>query len=486
MIQKKYFQLSASGLKNIFTTSSNDFPYIFSYSFPKSKQKENKVEKSIKPDEFKFIFGPKEIRMNRIYADFISPLVAQLHQTDPTVDSIDFTYIISKLSNHEDLFNDNFLLLLQQILNGNQIEIESNLIRPLRIFSIILKNEEIYQKVNEISSINTEELNVDSCIEMLQTDYFLNSINNFSVSFHNEKIIEFLASHFYSIEKSKIISLPKSILYSIITNEKLKLENEDSLYEFIKEIFSQTTNEIKEESSFNEIMFYEEIEFSSLSERKFNEFIENFNQNEMTGNLWKKLIQCFYSKQTSLNESEERYNKSKSSITKYPFKYNKQFEGIIYHLLEKNKDIQISASSVFDELYKPENSINFDNKQSAFYSLNISDSFLCFDFKNIKVKPSHYSIRSNNWGDENWYHLQNWVIECSNDEVEWRIIDSHQKDKSLNSRSASKTFEIQEKLNENDFYRYIRIRQTGINTSGNYELIISAIEFFGSITDLFD
>ena len=99
----------------------------------------------------------------------------------------------------------------------------------------------------------------------------MNSINNFSVSFHNEKIIEFLASHFYSIEKSKIISLPKSILYSIITNEKLKLENEDSLYSFIHQIFSNNNND---ENNVNIVQFYELVDFSSLSQKNFADFLE--------------------------------------------------------------------------------------------------------------------------------------------------------------------------------------------------------------------
>ena len=323
-MQKKSFQLSASGLKNIFTTSTICFPYIYSDSIKKYKQqeKEYKTNTAKKHDEFKFIFNKNEIRMHRFFADFISPRVSQLHQTDPTIDSIDFTYFIHKLSNHEELFDETFLSILIEILNGNKIEIESNMIRPLRILSIILGNEEIYQKINELSPTNSGKLNTDLCIEMLQTDYFLNSKNKFSLSFQNKKAIEFLSSNFFSIEKSKLICLPKPILYSIITSDKLKLENEDSLYEFIKEIFAEN-----EDESFNEIMFYEEIEFTALSENEFNDFIENFNQNEMTEILWHKFIQCFYFKQTSFNLNEKRYKPSNlSKATNYPFNYNKQFE----------------------------------------------------------------------------------------------------------------------------------------------------------------
>ena len=63
-MSSKSFILSASGLKNV----------IF-----RSIQKE---------EQFVFVIGDKEIEMNRHLAEFISPRVSHIHQTDPTINRI--------------------------------------------------------------------------------------------------------------------------------------------------------------------------------------------------------------------------------------------------------------------------------------------------------------------------------------------------------------------------------------------------------------
>ena len=46
-------------------------------------------------DEFILIFGEQKFRMKNIYAEFISPVISHLHQTDPTINTIDFGEINS-------------------------------------------------------------------------------------------------------------------------------------------------------------------------------------------------------------------------------------------------------------------------------------------------------------------------------------------------------------------------------------------------------
>lgn len=67
---------------------------------------------------------------------------------------------------------------------------------------------------------------------------------NFNISSITEKI----SSHFYQIDKKKLFNLPRPIIFSIISNEHLKTENEDSLLDFIQEIFSKS-NEDEENQS---------------------------------------------------------------------------------------------------------------------------------------------------------------------------------------------------------------------------------------------
>ena len=73
------------------------------------------------------------------------------------------------------------------------------------------------------------------------------------------------------------------------------------------------------------------------------------------------------------------------------------------------------------------------------------------------------------------------VIEGSIDGEKWKILDTRRDVKSPNKKSVTCTFEIQEKLEGNEFYQFLRIRQTGLNAANYNKLGFSCLEFFGSI-----
>ena len=64
-MSKKSFILSSEGLKNL-------------------------VQNQSYGEDFKFIFGEHEVQMKNLFAEFISPKVSQIHQSDPTITSIHF------------------------------------------------------------------------------------------------------------------------------------------------------------------------------------------------------------------------------------------------------------------------------------------------------------------------------------------------------------------------------------------------------------
>lgn len=138
--------------------------------------------------------------------------------------------------------------------------------------------------------------------------------------------------------------------------------------------------------------------------------------------------------------------------------------------------VDITASSTYSA-YLPKNATY--NSKNDFMSENIENSWLKYDFKNKKVCPTYYIIRSINACEGNG-QLMNWVIEGSNSDSsnDWTILDSRNNITSLDDRNAVQSFSIQ---NPSIFYRYLRIRQTGKNSGGNNYLKISALEYFGSI-----
>ncbi|KAK8845788.1 hypothetical protein M9Y10_020708 [Tritrichomonas musculus] len=101
-MNKKSFILSSSGLKNLVPNQSYG-------------------------EDFKFIFAEHEIQMKNLFAEFISPYVSQIHQSDPTISSIHFSNTNStKRSkiNHLSKLNEKIFSLFESISQGDSINID--------------------------------------------------------------------------------------------------------------------------------------------------------------------------------------------------------------------------------------------------------------------------------------------------------------------------------------------------------------------------
>ena len=110
---------------------------------------------------------------------------------------------------------------------------------------------------------------------------------------------------------------------------------------------------------------------------------------------------------------------------------------------------------------------------NSWFTKNEPNSWICFDFKDKTVSLTKYSLKSDGW---RWNHLIQWVIEGSNDGGSWEELDSRNT-QDLNGNSITKTYDCQSMRSKS--YRYLRLRQTGKNSSGWDYLRLSEIEFFG-------
>lgn len=279
-MSQKSFILSASGLKNIVTISKDGGAYLCS---SKSGGEDIKDD-----DIFRFILGDHEIRINRILADFISPRVSQIHSADPTINYIDLSSIIKNFPKSEEVFTPDMINIFLQLASGDSVEVDVEMSHKLRILSILLENQEIYDKMNEIYPIKDDETNIESIIKYLQYFGCYKNFDSCHTSFNNKSMIDLVSSKFYSIDQSSLLRLSNPVLYSIISSDQLKLKNEDSLLDFINQIFSVNEND-NGDSGLNKTAFYELIDFSELSENKFKEFVDNFNPSELSTALWQKL-----------------------------------------------------------------------------------------------------------------------------------------------------------------------------------------------------
>lgn len=67
--------------------------------------------------------------------------------------------------------------------------------------------------------------------------------------------------------------------------------------------------------------------------------------------------------------------------------------------------------------------------------------------------------------------------------MEWTTLDSRENVDFLNDSNCVHTFEIKNRNNRNEGYRYLRKSQTGLDGKGYHYLTLSALEYFGDLIE---
>lgn len=112
--------------------------------------------------------------------------------------------------------------------------------------------------------------------------------------------------------------------------------------------------------------------------------------------------------------------------------------------------------------------------------MHLNRCMVCFDFKNLQISISKYSIKSSTKHDPNQGQLKNWVAEISSDGKQWTKIDEQSNCSELNKKGAVKTFEV----NQQKYARYFRIRNINDYWEINgWNLKFNSIEFYGQLIE---
>jgi hypothetical protein len=116
-----------------------------------------------------------------------------------------------------------------------------------------------------------------------------------------------------------------------------------------------------------------------------------------------------------------------------------------------------------------------------FQTLNEPNSFFSFSLKKFQIllKITHYTIRHCASFDKDL--LRNWILEGSNDNINWHLISIHSNDKNLTKKSSSHTWKIDNSIY---FYSHFKIRLTGLNSDENNILSLGGLELYGVYTTL--
>lgn len=178
------------------------------------------------------------------------------------------------------------------------------------------------------------------------------------------------------------------------------------------------------------------------------------------------------------NNNNNKNDDEKDTFIEY--KADKTFEGI-FNFLKNNaiikNEIKVTASS--NKGGNLEQIIQSDFPNNNFFTYNVPYSWVCIEFIKRKVIPTHYTIRSNNWDGSSEPHPRNWEFEGSVDSNNWVTLDSQTECSYLKGRNRIYTISIQ---NNNQSYKYFRIRQTGMNWNNHHCLCFNCIELYGKLT----
>ena len=306
------------------------------------------------------------------------------------------------------------------------------------------------------------------------------------------KFLKYASANFENICKEDKNKLDVEILSSIMKDPNIKLKDEDSLLEFILDKYEQD----KEYS-----VLFEYVIFSNVSKRTLERFINEFDIEFLNFKIWEGICarllcdRSYDNKNDSKNKNSTRYleigkEEEELKMIEKEHKEGEEFNGLLRYLSEgsngnihDNGTINITSNSIYNDNngYHPKNLVNYqNNEQNNYQSKNDNqDIYVCFDLKDRRIQMTSYSIKSYAAG-QNWHHLKNWKIEVSNDGNEWTTIDEHKNDSTLNGDRAIGTFKIQQ---ETQFYRFIRLHQTGKNWANGNLICFYCIEFYGKLKE---
>jgi hypothetical protein len=133
--------------------------------------------------------------------------------------------------------------------------------------------------------------------------------------------------------------------------------------------------------------------------------------------------------------------------------------------------VDISSSSIYGS-HPGKNAADLQST-SCFYSGCGAGQWLCYDFKDRWVIPTHYSIHAHS----NGYYLRSWVFEGSVDGSSWVCLDEQKGNSTTNSDHPIGTFAVSDRSE----WRFLRLHQTGKNAAGSDWLILFAFEIFGQL-----
>ena len=111
------------------------------------------------------------------------------------------------------------------------------------------------------------------------------------------------------------------------------------------------------------------------------------------------------------------------------------------------------------------------------FSENIVGAWASIEFVDgVTVRPTKYTLSHET--ASHYLCLRSWVFEGSNDGAKWTAIREHSNDKSLWRKGQSHSWDTP---NADGYFNRFRVRMTGGNSEGSWQLCAHALEIYGFV-----
>jgi hypothetical protein len=384
--------------------------------------------------------------------EFLSPRVFELHLTDATADELRFDF-----EDAEDL-----LLKLMSVCRGENVSIERTDLTALLSLCAALGNREVCEST---LSKTGDTMTIGNVVKEI---LFL-ARHHCGIG----REVEFIATHFCDFPTT-LKSLPFGVIYEILSHDSLRLLNEDSLCEFIVECAA-----VNPEFRY----FLELVRFEFCSCQTVSQVLETV-CDCMNMSMWAALCRRLIRPILGRFRTRE-FVPGSDPLDGIIAHMTKEFGGNLHDL----DLVTVTSSEAFGNSWWPvqkstgKNVLDlkarssFQSRWSRHVAVDARNNWICLDFKDRRIIPTHYTLRS--YHEESVNNLKSWLVEVSVDGETWMEIDRKRNNEELHSGNAIATFEVA----KHEECRLIRLVNIGRNHSDDDCLHISSFEIFGSLIE---
>jgi hypothetical protein len=405
-------------------------------------------------NDFTFRVGSRAYACPSFVAAFLSGRVAANQIIDPTV----CEFIVDTPDpdrNFRDFISLGF---------GSSLIITS---KTLSFFLSLGRELENHELLDYIIHSNEQDLTTENVIDRIT---YLITINH-----PYEAELAFCAANFHQFRVSQFRASEISVISSIMSHESFQINDEEFVFELI-------TNLVRENLDY--FPLYKHVRFEYLEQESLVSFLAIVSSSFdcLTFQVWNALsprLLLSVSKKPSRKRSDGPHETINCSFVE-----GDSLGGIISYLTREYKChvedtgfVSLIASRICNPGSYPLRTIADFTNGSGTSTIAEPNSWIGYDFKEMRVTPTHYSLRARI--DREGYWLRSWVLEGSLDGgTSWIELDQKRQNMGMNARGAIVTFQVAHQSE----VQMIRIRQTGTNSHGTHQMLLNAIEIFGVLT----